>query len=866
MMTDPHEEEQGTTRRSSPPTEPFAMTTAGIDRRGKRLDQSNRSSVDDSEDYDAKSLAELTSFGRRETMKSSGGGGSVVSLHPHHNGKTNKSSSSRRMSTSDDEQRRHSSRGHRRHLDDHGVETDESCHIRRSTRHARNHDALHGDEEEDDRHYRGGSSRRYRTSRSSTNDHSDSFLSRIPFVVDIISSTIGGVNIKTVLLCMMGMTLILKLNAPPTSSLPSSLPSSSDAPQSFESATMTRNTLDTTGGVRGAMIRKVGDEEHGEDSQAILDALEEAEAGGVSDGSGGFLTRMKNPPIMQPQQVLSSGGQQLQQIGIPQQQQLVDNQQQMIPITHQQRISQQANQLFVPEVSSQQLPQQQVPQPGNAVVGFRQQPQEALMNMPQASQYMLGQSSILQLPQVQQTVQQSTNDQSSLSSAATEQWAKIVTGQQPLSQPQPSQEQPQPQEQPQTQEQIGNVADPANSAENAPLVAMTTTGAEAVVVNTSESAVVVDVINSPVVASNTSGITSAIVVDATTSAIIPNDVPQVAASSGGDDVMLQKLNNFKDTWDPYETTDIPMFWHIPKAGGSSIKDAMGGCHRFIQATEFGVTDGHINDKEVAIVYPVVPGAADTDRSPFVNIDSTTVAGIQRARDMRFADSQLADVVVSPFVFELNDLFTQTAKGRLFSVFRHPIERAVSMFYYIRVADWEPSYKPELKDWSLEQYAVSDVVENNWMTRQLSNQISGDLSEENLRNAMEVIRSKMLVGLMSKIEPSMTRFEKFFRWTYHVNPTNQETCRERLMGGGSNSNKANKKPLGEEDEAWGLLALQNNFDLQLYDYIEKLFDEQEAFVTGMPDNFRNIDATCCKCDPATFPPEGFTCPEAVKNVQ
>jgi hypothetical protein len=293
---------------------------------------------------------------------------------------------------------------------------------------------------------------------------------------------------------------------------------------------------------------------------------------------------------------------------------------------------------------------------------------------------------------------------------------------------------------------------------------------------------------------------------------------------------------------------------------------MGGCHRFIQATEFGVTDGHINDKEVAIVYPAVPGAADTDRSPFVNIDSTTVAGIQRARDMGFADSQLADVVVSPFVFELNDLFTQTAKGRLFSVFRHPIERAVSMFYYIRVADWEPSYKPELKDWSLEQYAVSDVVENNWMTRQLSNQISGDLSEENLRNAMEVIRSKMLVGLMSKIEPSMTRFEKFFRWTYHVNPTNQEACRERLMGGGSNSNKANKKPLGEGDEAWGLLALQNNFDLQLYDYIEKLFDEQEAFVSGMPDNFRNIDATCCKCDPATFPPEGFTCPEAVKNVQ
>jgi len=108
---------------------------------------------------------------------------------------------------------------------------------------------------------------------------------------------------------------------------------------------------------------------------------------------------------------------------------------------------------------------------------------------------------------------------------------------------------------------------------------------------------------------------------------------------------------------------------------------MGGCHRFVQATEFGVTDGHIADTEVAIVYPSVPGVPDTDRSPFVNIDSTTVEGIKRARDMGFADAQLADVVVSPFVYKTNDLFTKTAKGRLFSVFRHPIDRAVSMFYY-----------------------------------------------------------------------------------------------------------------------------------------------------------------------------------------
>ena len=110
-----------------------------------------------------------------------------------------------------------------------------------------------------------------------------------------------------------------------------------------------------------------------------------------------------------------------------------------------------------------------------------------------------------------------------------------------------------------------------------------------------------------------------------------------------------------------------------------------------------------------------------------------------------------------------------------------------MFYYIRVADWEPSYKPELQGWKMEQYATSDIVENNWMTRQLSNQLGGDLTEENLSRANEVVRTKFLVGLMTKVEASMSRFEKFFRWTYHVNPPNQ-----RLMSGGSNSNAANNK--------------------------------------------------------------------------
>jgi hypothetical protein len=71
------------------------------------------------------------------------------------------------------------------------------------------------------------------------------------------------------------------------------------------------------------------------------------------------------------------------------------------------------------------------------------------------------------------------------------------------------------------------------------------------------------------VVDTTSG--SAAVDNASQIEVIP-EIPQAPSTLkiaiGGN--ILQQLKNFKDSWDLYEMTDIPMFWHIPKAGGSSI--------------------------------------------------------------------------------------------------------------------------------------------------------------------------------------------------------------------------------------------------------------------------------------------------------
>jgi hypothetical protein len=173
--------------------------------------------------------------------------------------------------------------------------------------------------------------------------------------------------------------------------------------------------------------------------------------------------------------------------------------------------------------------------------------------------------------------------------------------------------------------------------------------------------------------------------------------------------------------------------------------------------------------------------------------------------------------------------------------------------------------PVLQNWTLEEYATSNVIENNWITRQLTNELSGELNDTHLKAAMEVISRKFFVGIMTKLEESMTRFEKLFHWKFRVNPPYQEECRKGLIGRGSNSNRKNKKgkPI-PGDPVWDLIAAQNTYDIQLYELIESLFLEQESWVSEIPDDFRNIDATCCRCDPPTFPPEGFSCPKQVQN--
>ena len=58
---------------------------------------------------------------------------------------------------------------------------------------------------------------------------------------------------------------------------------------------------------------------------------------------------------------------------------------------------------------------------------------------------------------------------------------------------------------------------------------------------------------------------------------------------------------FRDVNTPRRKTDVPLFWHIHKSGGTSMKDILGECMGKVEAAEAGIKHGHIDDTELKIV-------------------------------------------------------------------------------------------------------------------------------------------------------------------------------------------------------------------------------------------------------------------------
>jgi hypothetical protein len=80
---------------------------------------------------------------------------------------------------------------------------------------------------------------------------------------------------------------------------------------------------------------------------------------------------------------------------------------------------------------------------------------------------------------------------------------------------------------------------------------------------------------------------------------------------------------------------------------------------------------------------------EKDGRLYVNVDTTTDEGIQRAHALGFHTTpHIANVVISPLVIPASGyLFARENKAAMFALLRHPVDRAISQFYYLQGATW-----------------------------------------------------------------------------------------------------------------------------------------------------------------------------------
>lgn len=301
------------------------------------------------------------------------------------------------------------------------------------------------------------------------------------------------------------------------------------------------------------------------------------------------------------------------------------------------------------------------------------------------------------------------------------------------------------------------------------------------------------------------------------------------------------LLSVKERPDPSsETHTTHLFWHVPKSGGTTAKQIY-QCMGKTLTIRVGVDPryGHDQSDELVVFKPIEGKDWKT-----VNVDTISEKGILRAEEMGLVPSGKADIVFAMDVkYASEHLFDRLHKGRVMAIFRNPVDRAVSKFYYLQTATWEKTYRPEWADMSLVEWAENHNFDENFLVKKMVGKKLTDSAEMgDLIIAKEIIRRRFIVGLLDEMEESIHRFNIMMG----VDESAEKTmgCMQEVFG---NDDKTSSEVKEEDDTAeintnsnkhpkvvegspeYELLAKRNDLDMILYNYIRLLFKEQKAVI-------------------------------------
>mmetsp|Transcript_20585 Transcript_20585/g.31768 ORF Transcript_20585/g.31768 Transcript_20585/m.31768 type:complete len:356 (-) Transcript_20585:68-1135(-) len=280
------------------------------------------------------------------------------------------------------------------------------------------------------------------------------------------------------------------------------------------------------------------------------------------------------------------------------------------------------------------------------------------------------------------------------------------------------------------------------------------------------------------------------------------------------------LRSVKERPDP--SSETALFWHIPKSGGTTAKQIY-QCMGKALTIRIGVDPryGHDQSDELVVFKPIEGKDWKT-----VNVDTVSEKGILRAEEMGLVASGKADIIFAMDVnFASSHLFDRLNKGRILSIFRHPVDRLASKFYYLQSATWERTYRPEWADMSILEWAEKHNEESNVMVKKLAGvKFHDTATEAALRVAMRTLEKRFVVGLTDNMKESIRRFNIVMN--IDLTSNRNQNCMRKFFGHGTLKTNSNPHPkLEPGSPAWDVLARDNALDIQLYEYILVLFDQQ-----------------------------------------
>lgn len=218
---------------------------------------------------------------------------------------------------------------------------------------------------------------------------------------------------------------------------------------------------------------------------------------------------------------------------------------------------------------------------------------------------------------------------------------------------------------------------------------------------------------------------------------------------------------------------------------------------------------------------------------YVNVDLSKPEGIKHAHDLYLLyqpPSKLrVNGIATPLLHEVaNQLLDASInRGKIYMMIPNPQDYIYSIYAFLQSGAWltkvETVTNPNpYETMSFQDYCKENRPEFNLLAKSLTGKFDEALTFADLEIAKQLLRQKVLVGLVENRETSLARFQSHFGASL-LQPSTHECARAPLNWPPATTTSQNSIPPSDLEQ-----GIKNccQLDLTLYHYAKQLFVDQE----------------------------------------